>query len=107
MKREEAPSYPISIFMAGDYARAVALCRDYCGANPFCVTVKASEYVYTGGQEAGFVVGIINYPRFPATPDALWEAAERIAAMLRVGLEQQSYSIQAPDRTVWISHRAA
>jgi len=105
MIRKEAPSYPVSIFMAGDIAAATDYARRYCDDNGFCVTITPTVYVYTGGQEAGFIVGLVNYPRFPLSPDALWEAAETIAAYLRERLYQDSYTIQAPDRSVWISHR--
>lgn len=105
MKRVEVLSYPISIFMAGDYDRAVALCQLHCDENPWCVTVTPTAYVYTGGMEAGVVVGLINYPRFPNEPRAIWNEAQAIAARLCEGLEQQSYTIQAPDKTIWYSHR--
>lgn len=105
MTRKECPSYPISIFIAGSAWEAETICRDYCDAAGFCVTVTGTTYCYTGGEEAGVIVGLINYPRFPAKPAQLWGHAEALAERLRAGLEQDSYSIQAPDRTVWISHR--
>jgi hypothetical protein len=104
--RAECPSYPVSIFMAGDTQDAEKICRTYCDESGFCVTVSYANYVYTGGEEDGFVVGLINYPRFPKTSDQIWARAEELAAMLRDNLGQQSYSIQALDRTVWISFRA-
>ena len=101
----ENPSYPISIFMAGDISAATDYVRQYCDENGLCVTVTPTSYIYTNGQEAGFVIGLINYPRFPATPKELWETAESVAAYLRERLYQDSYTIQAPDKTVWFSHR--
>src|SRR3546814_11218678 len=62
-------------------------------------------FSYTGGSEPGFIVGLINYPRFPAAPDVLWAHAEALAARLRLALKQDSDRIQPPDRTVWISPR--
>lgn len=105
MKRIEAPSYPISIFMAGDIAAATDYTRRYCDEQGLCVTITATTYVYTKGQGAGFVVGLINYPRFRSTPEELWATAEAVAAYLRERLYQDSYTIQAPDKTVWFSHR--
>lgn len=58
-------SYPVSIFMAGDYNAAREICRAYCDEVGYCVTVTPTSYVYTGGEESGFIVGLINYPRFP------------------------------------------
>jgi len=103
MKRVEAPSYPISIFIAGSALGAAQCCREYCDKLGFCVTVTKTRYVYTNGESSGLVIGLINYPRFPATPAELWAHAEHLGAILRRRLNQESYSIQSPDRTVWIS----
>lgn len=105
MIRIEAPSYPVSIFIAGDVWQAETSCLDYCDAVGFCVTVTETGYCYKGGEEAGVIVGLINYPRFPKEPAEIWAHAEMLAAKLRVDLKQDSYTIQAPDKTVWFSHR--
>lgn len=105
MKRVEATSYPVSIFVAGDYAAALTICRGYCDQIGLCVTVTPTTYVYTGGEEAGVVVGLINYPRFPSSSYEIFANAEALALRLIDELGQQSASIQAPDRTVWISFR--
>src|SRR3546814_14003431 len=49
-------------------------------------------FSYTGGSEPGFIVGLINYLRFPAAPDVLWAHAEALAARLRLALKQDSRS---------------
>jgi hypothetical protein len=105
MKRVETLSYPVQIFIAGDAAQATELCREYCDDTGFCVTITPASYVYTGGQESGLIVGLINYGRFPSEPRAIFARAKRIAEMLLKGLGQESVSIQAPDKTLWISER--
>jgi len=105
MKFAETPSYPVSIFIAGDHAKALELCRLYCDETGYCVTVMPTSYVYTYGQEAGVIVGLINYPRFPSEPRAIWRRAKELAARLCNALGQESYTIQAPDNTVWFSKR--
>lgn len=105
MRREEVPSYSVSIFIAGSSRQAEAICSAYCDAVGLCVTVTETTYCYTGGKEAGIIVGLIHYPRFPSTPGAIWAHAEALADRLCQGMKQQSYSIQAPDRTAWFSHR--
>jgi hypothetical protein len=105
MKRVEVPSYPVSIFIAGTLMEAETICLDYCDRTGFCVTVTETTYCYTGGEEAGVIVGLINYPRFPSMPDIIWQRAEELAAELRERLKQDSYTIQAPDKTVRFSHR--
>jgi len=105
MKRLEAASYPVSIFIGGSVWEAETICRAYCDEVGLCVTVTETNYVYTDGETLGVIVGLINYPRFPSTPVAIWAHAEVLAERLRVGLKQESFTIQAPDRTVWISLR--
>lgn len=103
--RTEAPSYPVSIFVGGSAWEAETICRAYGDEVGLCVTVSETKYIYTGGETAGVIVGLINYPRFPSTPDAIWAHAETLALRLIEGLKQESASIQAPDKTVWISFR--
>lgn len=105
MKTVEAPSYPVSIFMAGDAEDAEAICQEFCDDGGYCVTVTRTNYIYTGGWEEGFIVGLINYPRFRMPAESIWTNADVLAALLCERLNQQSYTIQAPDRTIWFSHR--
>lgn len=99
------PSIPVSIFMAGNYNAARSICRAYCDEVGFCVTITQTSYVYTGGEESGFIVGLINYPRFPSSKADLARHAVAIADRLRVALGQDSYSIQYPDTTIFHSWR--
>lgn len=105
MKRVEVPSYPVSIFMAGDWMAADRVCDAYCAEVGLCVTITPTHYTFTGGYEDGFIVGLINYPRFPKTPEEIWRHAEALAEQMLEECRQQSYTIQAPDKTVWFSHR--
>ena len=105
MLPKSCPSYPVSIFMAGHYVAALEICRQYCDEVGFCVTVTPTHYVYTGGHESGFIVGLINYPRFPASQAEIASKAVALADRLRRELGQESYSIQYLDETVWHSWR--
>jgi hypothetical protein len=106
MNRVEAMSYPVSIFIAGSYEGAHNACQAYCRDVGLCVTVTPTSYVYTGGQEGGVIVGLINYPRFPSEAADIFARACDLAEYLRRMLRQESYTVQAPDKTVWFSHRA-
>lgn len=105
MTTTETLSYPVKIWIAGDHAKAIEACRSYCDEEGFCVTVTPTTYVYTGGQEAGVCIGLINYGRFPSEPRAIFARAREIADHLIGELGQQSASIEAPDRTLWINRR--
>ena len=105
MIEQECPSYPVSIFMAGPVLMAEVVCKDYCEAIGYCVTVTPTQYLYRGGDDNGFIVGLINYPRFPATPEEITAHAFALGDLLREACEQQSYTVQTPERTVWRSWR--
>jgi len=105
MKRIEAPSYPVSIFIAGRASDIEDQCRTYCDEVGLCVTCTQTCFVYTNGEEEGYIIGLINYPRFPSDPATIWAHAEALAERLRDEASQDSYTIQAPDKTVWFSHR--
>lgn len=106
MNRAEVASYPVSIFIAGGASDIEDQCRTYCDEVGLCVTCTPTTFIYTGGEEEGYIVGLINYPRFPSDPATIWAHAETLAARLRVEAGQDSYTIQAPDKTVWFSHRS-
>lgn len=93
------------IFMAGDIGRAKQVCREYCFVQGLCVTIEPVEYIYTGGEEIGFRVGLINYPRFPSTEAEILEKATTLAGRLLCHLCQHSYSIAGPRETIWFSRR--
>lgn len=98
-------SYPVQIFIAGKYSLAKKIARQYCDEVGCCVTVSKTTYIYTGGEEKGVVIGFINYPRFPKQPGEIEQQAHELAEKLLRELDQQSYSIQTPDETKWISYR--
>lgn len=103
MKTEK--SFYAMIWIAGDYGRAVQACREHCERVPLCVTVTPTAYVYVGGMQDGVCVRLINYPRFPASPDDIRDKASNLAEWLRRSLCQESYSVEYPDYTDWVSHR--
>lgn len=105
MKIERAESVEISIWMAGDVDHARQVCRQFCFDAGECVTLAACDYIYTGGLEAGFRVGFINYPRFPRDEVMIRQRAEELGMLLMEKLCQHSFTIQAPSETVWYSRR--
>ena len=100
----EARTLTYRIWIGGNYDDAVRAVREFCieGA---CFAVQPVDFVYTGGMEAGVCVTLINYPRFPKEPEELEAQAGRLADMLKERLFQDSYSIEGPKRTIWVSSR--
>ena len=100
-----ATTIRFDIFIAGDIDQAKQVCREHCFEVGLCVTIEPVTYIYTGGEEEGVRVGLINYPRFPATEDQIAEKARCLADRLMRRLCQHSYSIVGPDETGWFSRR--
>lgn len=98
-------SFPVSIYIAGSYLKALKIAQEYCDSVGYCVTVESNFYVYKDGKEAGVRVGLINYPRFPSDPATIVAKATELAERLRIGLKQESYSIETPHDTMWYSYR--
>lgn len=103
MKSE--PTIRFDIFIAGDLEQAKQVCREHCMAVGLCVTVEPIAYIYTGGEEAGVRVGLINYPRFPTTTEALEAKAIDLANLLRERLCQHSFTVAGPEKTHWFTVR--
>lgn len=92
----------IRIYMAGDVAQARIAIRKHCYENGACVTVTPTQFIYTGGEESGFIVGFINYLRYPDTSDSLWSRAETLARLLLVACNQRSCSIVSAEKSVLV-----
>ncbi len=99
------PTIRFDIFIAGDVDQAKLVCREHCLEIGLCVTVEPVTYIYTGGEEEGVRIGLINYPRFPCSHDALRQKTRVLADLLMHRLFQQSYSIVGPEETEWFSRR--
>lgn len=100
----QEPTRVIEVFMAGDIVHAKQVIRRFCRATPCCVTVTPTTFIYSGGEESGFVVGIRNYPRFPAEAEVLGTLADRLGSALTDELGQHSYmTVEHGGKTTWRS----
>jgi hypothetical protein len=104
VKRLE-PTFWVDIYMAGDIWAAKTELRRECNREGLCVTLTPTEFIYTGGLESGFVVGLKNYPRFPKAPAEIMARARVVADGLLLACGQQSYMLVTPLMTEWVSHR--
>lgn len=98
-----APTARLEILIAGDLAVARQACREHCIEARSCVRIEPIDVVYCGGMESGVRVGLINYPRFPTTVDALRDEAMALGERLLVALCQNSFSLVGPETTEWVS----
>jgi hypothetical protein len=96
-------TYWVRIYVAGDIQTAKQALREECLREGLCVTVEPCDFIFTGGEEAGFVVGLLNYPRFPTQPDVLIARAKLIAQFLMERCCQFSALVVTRDQTEWLS----
>lgn len=101
------PTRIVEVFMAGDIGHAKQVIRRFCRESPCCVTVTPTTFIYNGGEEQGFVVGLRNYPRFPTDAYTLRSTAGELAERLVAELGQKSYMVvDAAGMTEWSSYDA-
>lgn len=97
-------TYWVKIYLSGDISIIKQVCREYCMIG-LCVTIKEVLFIYTGGEEYGVEIGLINYPRFPDSEDNIWSKAVGLAEKCRDAAFQHSYLIISPELTIWNSTR--
>lgn len=95
-------TYTVTIHMAGDIDTARRRLLREVYEHGLCVTIAPQSFIYTGGEEAGFAVGFVNYPRFPSQPKELWARAREIAFLLIDACCQRTALVVASDRTEWL-----
>ena len=83
----------------------IKMVREYTDKVGLGVTITPTYFAYTGGDEPGAIVGLINYPRFPSTNEQIKSHALSLAAILKEQLKQQRVSIVFPDKTIIIGEK--
>jgi hypothetical protein len=105
MKALTLPTYHVRIYMSGPIEVAKQICRKECMKEGLCVTIEPTLYVYTGGEESGYVVSLINYPRFPSSEEAISARAEALAKQLMAKTYQHSALVMTPKTTTFFTSR--
>ena len=98
-------TYWVRIYISGPIDVIKQACRAECADEGLCVTVDGTTFIYTGGEEQGAVIGLINYPRFPKSDEAIMSRARGLAMRLLEATHQGSVLVQSPDRSEWITRR--
>jgi len=106
MVEMKATSYVVKLYLSGPIDIAKQIIRDECMRDGLCVTIEPTLFIYTGGEEAGYVVGLLNYPRFPSSHEAIYSRAKSILLRLLDATFQHSGLLVAPDVSEWVSKRS-
>ena len=99
------PTFYVRLYISGPIDQGKQILRSYCKTVGLCVTVEPTTFIYTGGEEEGYVVGLVNYPRFPAEDEEIVRKASEIAHLLLEGTYQGSILLITPSQTLWITDR--
>lgn len=92
----------VTVHMAGPIEIAKNRLRQECYENGLCVTISPETFIYTGGEEEGFRIGFVNYPRFPSNVRSLQLRAIRVAKDLVRACCQRTALVVGPTITTWI-----
>lgn len=105
MIEKQENTYWARIYMSGPIEVAKQTIRAECLREGLCVTIEPTTFIYTGGEESGYVVGLINYPRFPASKVSILDRAFDLMHKLLEVTHQHSALVMTPDITTWVSNR--
>lgn len=103
MKTYVAPTYWAKIYLSGPIEIAKQTIRQECHEAGLCVTIEPTTFIYTGGEESGYVVGLVNYPRFPAEPAAIRDRAYALMTRLLEATFQDSALLVTPEDSYWVA----
>jgi len=78
------------------------ICQDYCNRVKLCVTITPTSFIYVDGGEEGCFIGLINYPRFPSTPEDILSEALELAEIFLEEFKQNKVSVICNDKTYMI-----
>lgn len=73
--------------------------QNYVDRVGLCLTITDNTFVYTDGNEPGFTVGLINYPRFPSDREKIRKHALAIAQLLKDAYHQLRVTVVMDDQT--------
>ena len=79
-------------------------CKGYCGVIKLGVTVTKTTFCYPDGMEDGVIIGLINYPRFPSTPEEIEQKAIELAKCLKNICKQERVTIVMPNHTIMLGN---
>lgn len=105
MRTEVSPTYTVRLYLSGPIEVAKQAIRADTMRAGLCVTIEPTTFIYTGGEESGYVVGLLNYPRFPCEPQQLEDRARDLMQKLLLATHQHSALMVTPERSEWITLR--
>jgi len=100
-------TFEVKIYLAGPIEVAKQICREQFYKEGWCCTINPTDYIYTGGEESGYVIGFINYARFPLDVCDFRLFSDRclkFAELLMKETFQKSCSVVTSEHTYFLSN---
>ena len=82
------------------YADAIKIVTNFTNKVQIGVTVTPTHFYYVSGDEPGLIIGFINYPRFPSTPEEIERKVIELVTLLHEKLEQYRITVVFPTKTI-------
>lgn len=86
------------------WREVVPWCREYCDAVGLGVNITPINFAYTGGDESGVCVEVIQYPRFPSSHQTIKNHAYSIGHLLMTMFKQYRCTLVCSDFTYLIEN---
>ena len=77
---------------------------EYVNDVKWCVTITKTKFIYVNGDELGWIIGIIQYPRFPEEEIRLKDKTLKLAKILLKKCYQERLSVIFPDETIMLEN---
>ena len=94
----------VTIYTSGPIKVIEHVCRESVFNDGHCVTVKPAKFIYTGGEEFGVEIGLLNYPRYPETAQNLVVRAKELAIDILKATYQRTALVVGTQFTTLISY---
>jgi hypothetical protein len=86
-----------------DLAEAHSVCAKFVNDVKECVTITPTTFYYVDGNEPGFVVGFIAYPRFLKNKEQIVDRAVDLGEILLKTFNQERLTITTPTHSIMLS----
>lgn len=104
MQTFEGKTYWCKIYTAGPVEFIEQCCRETVMSG-LCVNIKENKYIYKMGEETGVEIEFINYPKYPDTPESIWDKAVTLGQTIMERTYQGSYTVMDANRVVTYDRR--
>lgn len=102
-RSKTAKTVEISVYIAGNIETIRPALAKFCFENKICFFITEGFFSYVGGEETGFRIGIIKYPRFPQSREELVAISRELALYLIKETHQMSATVVDGEETYWLT----